>query len=141
MPRKSLLHCACQGCYRAFIRVIIIKDLPIASTQYLLGFDQQTLKLVTIFAHLCLIMSITMGRIRFWRSIVFVTDKRTDVWSRTSCIYTQILALKNYLFPHKEYFHIFFWLLFTFILCKFSVQTLPKTFSKNFWINLMSIKT
>ena len=38
---------------------------------------------------------------------------------------------KNYFFPHKKYFPKFFWLLFTFILCNFSLQTL-KYFQKNF---------
>ena len=43
----------------------------------------------------------------------------------------KFLALKNWFFPNKKYFQIFFWLLFTFILCNFSVQTL-KYFQKNF---------
>ena len=60
------------------------------------------------------------------------TDKRTDVWSRPSCIYTQIFSpKKNWFFPHKIYFPKFVWLLFTFILCNFSVLTL-KYFQKKF---------
>jgi hypothetical protein len=63
---------------------------------------------------------------------LWVTDKRTDVWSRPSCIYTQIFSpKKTWFFPHKKYFPKCFWLLFTFILCNFSVQTL-KYFQKNF---------
>ena len=60
------------------------------------------------------------------------TDKRTDVWFRPSCIYTQIFSpKKNWFFPHKKCFPIFFWFLFTFILCNFLVRTL-KYFQKNF---------
>ena len=34
---------------------------------------------------------------------VFSTDKRTDVWSWPSCIYTQIFSpKKNWFFPHKK---------------------------------------
>ena len=37
------------------------------------------------------------------------TDNRTDVWSRPSCIYTQIFSpKKNWFFPHKKYFPNFF---------------------------------
>jgi hypothetical protein len=43
----------------------------------------------------------------------------------------KFLALKNWFFPHKKYFPKFFWLLFTFILCNFSVPTL-KYFQKKF---------
>jgi hypothetical protein len=36
---------------------------------------------------------------------VLITDKRPDVWSRPSCIYTQIFSpKKNWFFPHKKYF-------------------------------------
>ena len=60
-----------------------------------------------------------------------IADKRTDVWSRPSCIYNQIFSPKKttVFSPIKKYFPIFFWLLFTFILCNFSVQTL-KYFQK-----------
>ena len=43
----------------------------------------------------------------------------------------KFLALKKLFFPHKKYFLKFCWLLFTFILCNFSVRTL-KYFQKNF---------
>ena len=45
---------------------------------------------------------------------MYITDKRTDVWSRPSCIYTQMFSpKKNWFFPHKKYFSIFFLLLFS----------------------------
>ena len=41
------------------------------------------------------------------------TDKRTDVWSRPSCIYTQIFSpKKDWFSTHKKYFPNFF---FTFV--------------------------
>ena len=53
----------------------------------------------------------------------------------------KFLALKKLVFsPHKKCFPKFFWLLFTFILCNFSVRTL-KYFQKKNWINFLSIKT
>ena len=68
------------------------------------------------------------------------TKKRTDVWSRHSCFYTQNFSTKKtWFFPHKIYFKKIFWLFFTFILCNFSVQTL-KYFFKN-WTDFLSIKT
>ena len=37
--------------------------------------------------------------------VLYTTDKRTDVWSLPSCIYTQIFSSKkNWFFPHKKYF-------------------------------------
>ena len=57
-------------------------------------------------------------------------DKRTDVWSRPSCIYTQIVSpKKNWFFSHKKYFPKIFWHVFTFILYNFSERTL-KYFKK-----------
>ena len=41
----------------------------------------------------------------------------------------KFLALNNWVFPHKKYFSNFFWLLFSFNLCNFSVRTL-KYFQK-----------
>ena len=53
------------------------------------------------------------------------TDKRTDVWSRPSCNYTQISSPKKpWFFRLRKYFPNLFCLLFTFILCNVSVQTL-----------------
>ena len=59
-----------------------------------------------------------------------IIDKRTNVWSRPSCIYTQIFR------PKKTGFSIIintfqktFDFFFTFILCNFSVRTL-KNFQK-----------
>ena len=43
----------------------------------------------------------------------------------------KFLALKNWFFPRKKYFTKILWLLFTFILWNFSVQTL-QYFQKNF---------
>ena len=50
------------------------------------------------------------------------TDKRTDVWSRPSCIYTQIFSPKKWVhvFGVKKKFKFFF----KRVLCNFSVQTL-----------------
>ena len=59
----------------------------------------------------------------------FLHDKWVD-GSRfnTTCymlIYNQIFSpKKNWGFPHKKNFPIFFWLLFTLILCNFSVRTM-----------------
>jgi hypothetical protein len=52
----------------------------------------------------------------------------------------KFLALKKVIFPHKIYFPNYFCLLFTFVLCNFSVQTL-KYFQKYFQIIFFSIKT
>ena len=52
----------------------------------------------------------------------------------------KILALKNWFSPHKKYFPKLFSLVFIFILCNFSVQTL-KYFQKNLEFNFLSIKT
>ena len=55
------------------------------------------------------------------------TDKRTDVWSRPSCIYTQILSPKKTGFPLiKNTFQIFF----DFSLPLFSAE--PEIFSEKF---------
>ena len=52
----------------------------------------------------------------------------------------KILALKKPgFFPHKKYFPKILWLLFTFILCNFSVRTLK--YLKKKWINFFSTKT
>ena len=60
-----------------------------------------------------------------------VTDKKTDVWFWPLCICAQIFCpKKTSSSPIKNTFQIFFWLLFTLILCNFSVQTL-KYFQKN----------
>ena len=59
------------------------------------------------------------------------TDKRTDVLFRPPCIYIQIFSPKKTGFtPHEKYLLFFFLLLFTFILCNFSVWTI-KYFQKN----------
>ena len=95
--------------------------------------SQKAACLVLVIGLACLLFAHASGSEgklnRIWA--LFITDKRTDVWSRPSCIYTQIFTpKKNWFFPHKKYFPIF-WLLFTFILCNFSVRTL-KYFQKYF---------
>ena len=53
---------------------------------------------------------------------------------------TQILSpKKTWFFPHKKEFPKFFWLLFTFILCNFSLRTL-KYFQKNFKLSIKTLK-
>ena len=79
---------------------------------------------------LCVVGALRNHYFRLFHSIHFpcsisTADRRTDVWSRPSCIYTQIFSPKKTGFPKK------FRLLFTFILCNFSVQTL-----KSFFLNL-----
>ena len=53
------------------------------------------------------------------------TDKRTDVWSRPSCIYTQIFSPKNnWFFPHKKILPKISLTFFTFILCNCAEATI-----------------
>ena len=57
-----------------------------------------------------------------------ITDKRTDVWSRPSCIYTQIFSPKKVVFHvfgvKKNSKHFFDFFFIKRLLCNFSVQTL-----------------
>ena len=76
---------------------------------------------------------IIQSNCNFWWATT--TDKRTDVWSGPSCIYTQIFSPnKTWFFLHKKYFPSFFWILFTFILCNFSVQTFFKKILNWFFV-------
>ena len=49
----------------------------------------------------------------------------------------KFLALKKLYFPHKKYFPKFFWLLFTFILCKWLVQDSFHNQFKIFWYGVL----
>ena len=61
-------------------------------------------------------------------------------WKQCTYLRSNFLPQKTLFFPHEKYFPKSFWLLFTFILCNFSVRTL-KYFQKNCKLIFLSIKT
>ena len=69
------------------------------------------------------VILIFMKIIQLYTSTKF-TDKRTDVWSQPSCIYTQIFSPKKLVPPIKNTFQIFFDFCLPLVLCNFSVRTL-----------------
>ena len=95
---------------------------------------------VALLSKLWIFVTIYLSRRRLNQQFIWLStfqkpnlylSQRTEVWYRASCIYTQIFSPKKTgLFTHKKYFQKLFWLLFTFILCNFSVRAL-KYFLKN----------